>query len=501
MNQNKTKRGVRITAFIVFLLILITFSAGILISYTKGPDSYAIDNQGQKISDVFVRYQDQLYASVPSSGYYLMNESDASSFKLVDHNYNNRQFGVDKNNAYCGNLVIEGFNPATAKAIGNNYFTDGKQTCYCASISVRNDELSIISELGQGILYGFGIGNKPQTAIYKHTKLERGSAPYHAILKTDVVTNGTLSYYNGEILPRAHAASLRQIPEFYSDGDIRESDGYLADGEHVYYRNALLPLQDHPDLHTIVIDAQNQENYLIDATQGMVYVNGMAFDKQYAPYQVLSLHGGHIMHTLFLSKKGIFYFDKRQKKVLRIKANPFGNGDFAEIAPLIFSDGHQILYTETSQIWGRNKNPGLKSQSTHIYKLGEPLTVSWQKIGVVNSGYGSVWKNGSTYYYFDQLGDSQLIPQTIYRIRDQAAVAALLVPQIGTEDIRKLVHSDHLAKVKRTELLEVKTKFSGGFSIMLWIIIAVVVSIALRRFKNPKVNGPTLTAGKSLNHS
>ena len=501
MNQSKTKRGVGITAFIVFLLILITFSVGILVSYTKGPDSYTIDNHGQKISDVFVRYQNQLYASVPSSGYYLISESDANSFKLVDNNYSNRQFGVDKNHAYCGNIVVEDFNPAMAKAIGNNYFTDGKQTCYCASISVRNDDLSIISELGQRVLHGFGMGDKPQTAIYKYIKLEPGSAPYRAILKTEVVTNGSLSYSKGRILAQSHATGLRQIPEVYDDGDIRESDSYLADGEHVYYQNTVLPIHDNSDLHTLVFDAQNQADYLIDPKQDMVYVNGMPFDRQSGPYRILSLHGEHIRHVLFLSEDGIFYFDKERKKILKIKNNPFSSGDFKEIAPLIFSDGQQILYIETSQFWGANRNPGLKSESTHIYKLDEPLIGAWQKIGMVNGSYGSVWKNGGTYYYFDQLGDSQLIPQTIYRIRDQAAVAALLVPQIGTEDIRKLVHSDHLAKVKRTELLEVKTKFSGGFSIMLWIIIAVVVSIALRRFKNTKVNGPTLTAGKSLNHS
>jgi len=476
MNLSINKR-VGKTVFIVLLIFIITFSIFILFSETRGPDSNVIYNQGQKIGRIFTLYQNQIYASVPSNGDYLVKYADAKSFRLVDDSHQNQHFAIDKNHAYCGNLIVKDFNPATARAIGNDYFTDGKQTCYCASMSVRNEDLSIFLELGQMSLYGLGIGDKPQSYIYPLTTLKTSSVPYRAILKTDVVTNGTLSYYQGEILPQAHATGLRQISEWYNDGDIRENQNYLADGQYVYYKNTRLPLQDHPDLHAIVIDAQNQEDYLIDPKQGMVYVNDIPFDKQHSPYQVLSLNGAHVYHSLFLSKDGIFYFDKKEKKVLRIRDNPFNKGDFKEIAPLIFSDGHQIIYTEVSQVWGRNKSPGLKSESTHIYRLDEPIKGSWQKIGMVGGSCGSVWKNENTYYYFDQLGYSQLIPQAIYRIHDQSTVAALFAPQIRTDDIRNLVDTDHMIKVKHTELVEIKTKFSSGFGGILWIIIASFIGI------------------------
>ncbi|WP_431292421.1 DKNYY domain-containing protein [Pedobacter sp. P26] len=476
MNKNIIKL-IRITAVIAFL-ILITFTVSFLLP-GRDADTNTIDNKGQQIGGIFVRYQNQVYAAVPSNGNYMIKEADANSFRLVDNSYQNRQFGIDKNNAYCGNLVVKDFNPATAKAIGNNYFTDGKQTCYCSSMSVENEDLSIFSWLSQQSLYGLGVGDKPQTYIYPLAKLEAGPVPYRVILKTEVVTNGTLCYYQGKILPQAHGASLRQISELYNDGDIRESQNYLADGQSVYYKNALLPLQDHPNLQAIVIDGQNQENYLLDPKQGMVYVNDLPFDKQYSPYNILSLNGAHVYHALFLSKHGIFYFDKKKRKVLRFKDNPFDGGNFREIAPLIFSDGHQILYTEASQIWGGNKNPGLKSESTHIYRLDEPTTGNWQKIGMVGGSYGSVWKNGNAYYYFDELGDSQLIPQTIYRITDQHAVAALFAPQIRTDDIRKLVDTGGLLKVKRTELIEVETGFSKGFGEVILIVLAVLTGVLL----------------------
>lgn len=476
--MNVIKR-VGITVAIVSVIFSLVLIASMLLSESKDPDSIDMDRKGQKIGGVYLRYQNQVYASVPSNGYYLIKEADVNSFRLLDDSYRNRQFGVDKNHAYCGNLIVKDFNPSTAKAIGNDYFSDGKQTCYCASMSVNNKALPMVSELSQRMRYGFGIGDKPQTYIYPLSKLEAGTTPYRAILKTEVATDGTLSYYEGQILPKANPERLRQIPKKYNDGDIRESERYLADGQHVYYENTILPLKDHPDLYAIVIDAQNQENYLIDPKQGMVYVNDIAFEKQYSPYQVLSLNGGHIYHALFLSKDGIFYFDTKKKKVLRIDDNPFNSGKFTEIAPLIFSDGQQILYTQTEEAWGNNKSPGLKSRSTNIYRLDEPGTGTWEKIGMVNSTSGSVWKKGATYYYFDQLGDSQLIGETIYRITDQATVNELLSPEIRTDDIRNLVRTDHMAKVKSTELLSAKTSYSSAYGWFIWIPIFLVAGIQL----------------------
>lgn len=491
MNLSIIKR-IGLTVAIVSIMFSLVLILSIFLSESKEPSNMDID-KGQNIGGIFVRYQNQVYASVPSNGYYPIKGADANSFRLVDDHFRNRQFGVDKKHAYCGNLMVKDFNPSTAKSIGNDYFSDGRQTCYCASMSVRNQTLSTISELNQRMLYGFGIGEKPQTYIYPFSTLRASTTPYRAALNTDVVTNGTLSYYRGKILPQANSESLRQIPKLYNDGDIRESERYLADGQHVYYRNTRLPLKDHSDLYAIVIDAQNQENYLLDPKEGMVYVNDIAFEKQHSPYRVLSLNGCHVYHALFLSKDGIFYFDTVKKKVLSIENNPFNGGKFTEIAPLVFSDGQQILYTQTKEVWGGRRNPGLKSRATNIYRLDEPSTGTWSKIGMVNHNFGSVWKNGANFYYFDQLGDTQLIGQTIYRITDQATVDALLSPEIRTEDIRKLVRTNHMAKVKSTELVHVKTSYSSSYDWLMWGVVFLIISVQLclwmlRKFGfNPKL--------------
>jgi hypothetical protein len=92
---------------------------------------------------------------------------------------------------------------------------------------------------------------------------------------------------------------------------------------------------------------------------------------------------------------------------------------------------------------------------------------------------GRFWKKGATYYYFDQLGDTQLIGQTIYRITDQATVDELLSPEIRTDDVRKLVRTDHMATVKRTELLTAKTSYSSAYGWVIWIPIFLFAGIQL----------------------
>jgi hypothetical protein len=98
---------------------------------------------------------------------------------------------------------------------------------------------------------------------------------------------------------------------------------------------------------------------------------------------------------------------------------------------------------------------------------------------MVNHNFGSVWKNGANYYYFDQLGDTQLIGQTIYRITDQATVGVLLSPEIRSEEIRNLVRTDHMAKVKSTELVNVKTSYSGRYAWLIWGVIFLIIGVQL----------------------
>lgn len=238
---------------------------------------------------------------------------------------------------------------------------------------------------------------------------------------------------------------------------------------------------------------------MLNPVDGMVYVNEFAFDPQYAPYHLLSEHGAHINHALFYNDTGIYYFDLNKKKMRRVGDSPFLGKAFKEIAPLIFSDGTQLLYLQASEY--RSNKGSASSKSTHILKLAEQLHSSWQKLGDVNYNYGSVWKNGNAFYYFDQLGNSQLVKATIYHIRDPQTIQNLLRTQPRTDDIRQWIDEQKMVEAKHTELLEVETtnhsdKYWGLFvpiifvtflSMLMWIFKRFNLSFAPFYIRNHKL--------------
>ena len=191
----------------------------------------------------------------------------------------------------------------------------------------------------------------------------------------------------------------------------------------------------------------------------MVYVNQFAFDPQFAPYYLLSKYGDHSNHALFYNDTGIYYFDVNKEKMVRAGDNPFLGQSFKEIAPAIFSNGQQLLYLQAREY--RSSKGSSSSRVTRILKLDEPQVSTWQQLGNVNYNSGSVWKNGNAFYYFDQLGDSQLIRATVYHIRDPQTIQSLLKTQPRTDDIRQWIDEQKMVEAKHTTLVEAKTENSS----------------------------------------
>ena len=81
---------------------------------------------------IFQKYNNQIYAAVPSNGDYLIPEADVQSFYLPNNDYQYRQLGADKLYVYCGNILLKDVQPQQVKTIGDGYFTAGKDTWYCS---------------------------------------------------------------------------------------------------------------------------------------------------------------------------------------------------------------------------------------------------------------------------------------------------------------------------------------------------------------------------------
>lgn len=478
MMQNPLKIFTKIN---IIVLILFAFTLLIcvrfLFPFSDTEDEHEIPFSAKTIQlGIFEKYNNKIYASVPSNGNYLIPEADFATFHLVSDDLQYRQLAVDKNQVYCGNIPLKNIQPTQVKTIGNSYFTDGTDTWYCAPSSERNPDLGAVHEFFQTILQSFALASKPQSYIYPFYKLERGQQPYIANQYNGIAHNETHTYYEGRLLPQANPNQIKFVSD---DQDIP----YLSDGQHVYYNQTLLNLKDNGHLESFDIDGVNQQHYLYNPQDGMVYVNQLPFDPQYAPYRVVSESGDHVNHVLFYAKSGVFFYDPEKEKVQRAGDNPFSASNYKEISPLIFSDGKTLIYLQSRRHHSRQEQSS--TLSTSILKLNEPLHGDWEKVGDVYQNAGSVWKNGQSFYYFDQLGDSHIIKKTIYRIKDHQTVDYLLNDSPRIDDIRDLIEDHKIVEPEHITLVEAKSMRHSDqyywaivfpialivmFSAMMWLI-------------------------------
>lgn len=424
--------------------------------------SIELDHNGRSIQNsIYTEYQGKIYASVPSNGNYLMAQADPKSFRSLnqDDRYPDRQFAVDHKHAYCGNLPVAHLNPAKVHSLEHNYYSDGHNTVYCAAMSQRNTELSTGQELKQAWLYAWGLAEKPQTYIYNMRELPKSASTYRPILDADLLTDGQAVYYKGLTMLDANPAQLEPIPLPQDDQSIRLSREFHRDQKSVYYKQDKLPIAAHADLYGLNIDGLDQD-YLIDPHQGQVVVNNLMFDPKLAPYQLISRSGDHVHHALFLSQHGVYYYDNQTKNIQRAGDHPFPQGNWKEIAPLIFSYNNQTYFLQDSERWGGSKGPGLISRSTTLYQLEDAPAGAWEKVAnVTTHHYAEIWKKADQYYYFDQLGSTQLIGYTLYRIADSATLQALCHNELRTEDIRQLTRNEKLLPVKGKEIVKATTHY------------------------------------------
>ncbi|EPF79827.1 DKNYY domain-containing protein [Acinetobacter rudis] len=458
MQNNHKVAGI---ALIILAIAVAGFCSGFIMDLNQ-PSSFEIDHESQDINNsIFKIYRGQIYASVPSNGEYPMPEADPASFRSLnqDGRYQNRQFAVDQRHAYCGNLSVAALNPATTHALEHNYFSDGLNTVYCAAMSQRNPEVSGFKEIKQTWLYGWGLADKPQTYNYQVVHLPKSTVPYRAILNADIVTNGQAVYYKGLAMPEANPNHLEAVAVPQDDQSIRLSHEFYHDQNSVFFKHHKLDIKSNNQLYSFYIDGLDQA-YLFDPRQGQVIVDQLAFDPQNRPYQLLSSYGSHVNHAFFLSKQGVYFFDRKTQRIERAGDNPFLEGTWQEISPLIFSYNNQTYFLHGSSRRGGNKNPRLISRSTHLYQLKDAPAGAWQKVQDVGTHhFAEVWKKGEKYYYFDRLGSSQLIGQVIYEIQGTQALQLLLQGDPTADEIRKLTRQDQLKSVATTEVLKATTYY------------------------------------------
>lgn len=462
--QANTNRQIKYALIAAFVLFFLAFVLLFLFIFNEKIDSYEIEKNGKRFGkSEFIEYQGEIFVPVPSGGRYVLEDVDLNSFKAVEDE-STLVVGLDKNRVYFGNIPIPDLDPSKLQVIGKGYYTDGKSTYFCSPYSQRNEDLSTSEEMFQNLAYIFSKTKKPQRYIYPYKKIETNkrlqpveNLPYFA-------TDGEKVYYRGEVLEKADLNTLKSVDRY---------NGYFADKENVYYKSKLLPIKNSGKLR--VVSSKQGDEFLYDEANGYVFQEDYSFDREKAPYRALGNEGGHLNHLVFINKEGIYYYDNEEKKQERAGDN-FFIGKIEEITPNVFTDDENLYYFHAYNVWRRSRyDNGLDSRNTEIYSLGKKT--DWKKIE--DTSYGGIWQKGNKYYYFDDLGISQLISNTIYEITDKETLALL---RGDYNNRRQLIANEKLIPVEGEKKVKIVVKRGGVesfFRTYIIIFIALVIVGAL----------------------
>ena len=458
-----------IVKIISIVFIAFSFLFSFLIMRKIGNSDYEIEEKGYKYGrSQFIKYQGKISVPVPSGGRYFLENVDISSFREVDSgDVSDRStlvVGMDKNHVYCGNISLTDLNSNKLEVIGNGYYTDGTNTYFCSPFSQRNEKLSVQMELFQHFMYALSKTKKPQSYIYPYIKIKIDKKLKPVEKLQYFATDGEKVYYKGEVLENADLDTLKSVDDY---------NEYFADKENVYYKSKLLPIKNSGKLK--IVSSEQGNEFLYDEINGYVFMETYSFDRKKAPYKVIGNKGGHLNSLVFINNEGVYYYDTKLKKQKRAGDNIF-IGNIEEISPNVFTDDENIYYFHAYSIWSKRKGGGggLASRNTEIYYLDKKE--GWKKITDVGSGvYGSVWQKGDKYYYFDNLGISQLIDNAIYEITDMRTLEELRSSQ-NDGVIKELIEDEKLIKVEGEKKIKIVDKYKGSWNyFMIFFILSIFI--------------------------
>ena len=467
--------------FIIFAIFAI-LSSVLFITKTVSSDSYEIEEKGERYGNSeFIEYQGQISVAIPSGGRYILDGVDINSFRTLNSgDRNTRIIGLDKNSVYFGNIAISDLDPNKLEVIGNGYYTDGTTTYFCSPVSERNKNLSVPMEILQSLTYAFSKTKRAQDYIYPYKKVETNKNLRAVQNFSFFATDGEKVYYEGEILENADLNTLKSVDGY---------NEYFADKENVYYKSKLLPIKNSGKLK--VVSTEQGDRFLYDEANGYVFIEDYSFDREKAPYKVIGNNGSHLYNLAFVNNEGIYYYDNQEKEQLKAGDNIF-IGNVEELSPNVFTDDKNIYYFHAYNVWKRYKNAGdvLFSQNTEICYLDKKD--GWEKVKDIRGGIiGAIWKKGNRYYYFDNLGMSQLINNTIYEIRDKETLEYLLLnaDEIGSShSIAKFIENGKLIAINGEKKVEIVVKYKSAVITMakyskIFLAIIVVASIIIKLLK------------------
>lgn len=226
LKKKQDKKRLNVIGFsrvvIVLLLVFVVTSFFLIFKNNNQVDEHFSLHSEQYCLEhsLFYKYQGKIYTLVVGKGYIAIPEADAATFQVFPENLRIRQIGWDKSHVFCNDQIIPLQAPLTP--IGNDLFTDGKDTYFCASrpdFKAGTNDYPPIKQVGSN-------GQKFSAL---------NSSPY-------LSTDGTYFYYQGEKIEGAKDTifPILELRDRDENSKKMSVSCYFSDGKRVFYKNHLL---------------------------------------------------------------------------------------------------------------------------------------------------------------------------------------------------------------------------------------------------------------------
>ena len=354
LKEQQGKKRLNMISFsrivIACLLVFVVTSFYIIFKDNNQVDEHFSSNSYQYCLEdsFFYKYQGKIYTKIIGKGYKAIPEADAATFQVFAKSLRIQQIGWDKAHVFHNNQIVPLQPPITP--IGNDLFTDGKDTYFCASrpdFKAGTNDYPPIKQVGSN-------GQKFSAL---------NSSPY-------LSTDGTYFYYQGEKIEGAKDTifPILELRDRDENSKKMSVSCYFSDGKRVFYKNHLLDETFTDDLVTDIFSNHGYFEYLYHLNGGKVFIDGKPFMPSETPYHLLISDDRYTDHLFFTNENGVYYYDLEEKEAKKaMDSNPFKGYKKEENG--YFYNGKNILFFIQRVHIGGRRFKGKTGYSTEICLL------------------------------------------------------------------------------------------------------------------------------------
>ena len=172
-----------------------------------------------------------------------------------------------------------------------------------------------------------------------------------------------------------------------------------------------------------------------------------------------------------------------------------------------------MYFLNAFETFSRTKSSGHKLYSRNTEVVYFDQKEGWKKVKDIGLGtFGSIWTKNGKYYYFDNLGNEQLVNDTVFEITDSNVLTELLsdANQINVDRLRALIDQKKMQALSGEVQLRATVRYGlPRYSYLLFVILVLVLGKCIRVYRKRReaqadirgdsIYGDKVTQGRQSN--